>query len=73
LGLPVAADVDGLVFVDATHFYVSFNTDTAVPVLGTAQDEDVLQLTGTTWSVYFDGTNKGLTSNNLDVDAFDIP
>jgi len=26
-----------------------------------------------TWSVYFDGTGKGLTSGNLDVDAFDLP
>ena len=26
-----------------------------------------------TWSVYFDGTGKGLTNNNLDVDAFDLP
>ena len=25
------------------------------------------------WSVYFDGTAHGLTSSNLDVDAFDVP
>ena len=25
------------------------------------------------WSVYFDGTGNGLTSNNLDIDAFDLP
>ncbi len=32
-----------------------------------------MRRTGTVWSVYFDGTARGLTSNNLDVDAFDIP
>jgi hypothetical protein len=28
---------------------------------------------GGAWSVYFDGTAHGLTANNLDVDAFDLP
>ncbi|MBD3783065.1 MAG: hypothetical protein IE926_08940, partial [Micrococcales bacterium] len=39
----------------------------------TAQDEDVLEYTNGTWSVWFDGTAHGLTSNGLDVDAFSIP
>ena len=64
-------DVDGLVVVDATHFYVSFsNTTTTVPGLGAVQDEDVLFFNGTTWTVFFDGTAHGLgTSANLDLDA----
>ena len=37
------------------------------------QDEDVVCNNGGTWSVYFDGTAHGLTSGNLDVDAFDVP
>ncbi len=74
VGLDAAADVDGLVFVDATHFSVSFNaTTTTVPGLGAVQDEDVVSYSSSSWSVYFDGTNKGLTNDSLDVDAFDIP
>jgi hypothetical protein len=44
-----------------------------VPQVGTAQDEDVVRLNAGTWSVSFDGTAHGLTSDNLDVDAFDVP
>lgn len=68
-----SADVDGLVRVDATHFYISFNADTSVPSLGTVQDEDIVYYNNGTWFVYFDGTAKGLTSRNLDLDAFDLP
>jgi len=66
-------NVDGFVRVDATHFYVSYSADTTVPVLGAVQDEDVVYHNAGAWSVYFDGTSKGLTSANLDVDAFDLP
>ena len=48
-------------------------TTTTVPGLGTVQDEDVVFDSAGTWSVYFDGTAKGLTSTNQDVDAFDLP
>ena len=73
LGLPGTTNVDGFVWVDATHFYMSFSTDTAVPGPGTVQDEDVVYYNAGTWSVYFDGTSKGLTAAGQDVDAFDIP
>ncbi len=73
-GLPAAADTDGAVVLDATHVYLSFSpTTTTVPVLGTVQDEDVVAFNAGTWSVYFNGTAHGLTSTNLDVDAFDLP
>ena len=71
--MPVAANVDGLDWVDATHFYLSFAADTTVTGVGAVQDEDVVLRTGHSWSVYFDGTAHGLTSANLDVDAFDVP
>ncbi len=67
------ANVDGVVFVDATHFYLSFSGDTTLTGFGTVQDEDVVYRNGGTWSVYFDGTSKGLTAANLDIDAFDLP
>jgi len=72
--LPAAANVDGFVRVDATHFYLSFSaTSTTVPVLGAVQDEDVIYYSSGMWSVYFDGTAHGLTADALDVDAFDLP
>jgi len=72
--LPGNASVDGFVRIDATHFYLSFSgTSTTVPVLGAVQDEDVIYYNAGGWSVYFDGTAHGLTSTNLDVDAFDVP
>ncbi|HQR26916.1 MAG TPA: multicopper oxidase domain-containing protein [Nocardioides sp.] len=74
IGLPAATNVDGLVWQDATHQYLSFEPDTtAVPGLGNVQDEDVVHRGGTTWAVYFNGTGHGLTTANLDVDAFDLP
>ncbi len=72
--LPANANVDGFVRVDATHFYLSFSaTNTTVPALGAVQDEDVVYYNAGRWSVYFDGTAHGLTADNLDVDAFDVP
>ena len=67
------ANVDGVVWIDATHVYLSYSADTTVPVVGAVQDEDVVYSDAGVWSVYFDGTTKGLTSGNLDIDAFDLP
>jgi len=72
-GFASAANVDGFVRIDATRFLMSFATDTSVPGLGTVQDEDVVYFNAGTWTVYFDGTAQGLTNNNQDIDAFDIP
>ncbi len=77
-GLPDNADVDSVTVVSETHFYLSFNgagTPQTVTVadFGTVQDEDVLEFNSGTWSTYFDGTAAGLTTNNLDVDAVQVP
>ena len=74
-GIPVNADVDGLVWQDATHVHLSFaNATTTLPGAGTVQDEDVVRESAGTWSVYFDGTDHGVgTDAGLDVDAFDLP
>ncbi len=74
-GLAAAANVDGLVRgADNLHWRLSFSPDTTtVPGLGAVQDEDVVFDDAGVWSVYFDGTAKGLTSANLDLDAFDLP
>ena len=73
-GLPGGADVDGLKFIDATHFYVSFNSaNTNVPGLGNVQDEDIVYNNNGSWTVHFDGTAQGLTAGGHDLDAFYIP
>jgi hypothetical protein len=72
-GLLTNANVDGLVVVDATHFYLSFAVDTGLPGLGNVQDEDVVYYNAGVWSVYFDGTALGLVNAGQDIDAFDLP
>lgn len=74
IGLPGSANVDALEVVDENHFYVSFNADsTTVPVIGSVQDEDVVEYNNGTWSTYFDGTVPGLTGGALDIDAIQVP
>ncbi|WP_456847126.1 S8 family serine peptidase [Cellulomonas sp. P5_C6] len=74
IGLPAATNVDGYVRRDATHYLLSFSTPTTtVPTLGTTQDEDIIANNAGTWTTLFDGTSHGLTSDNLDIDAFDTP
>jgi VCBS repeat-containing protein len=71
--VPVGANVDALKFVSATEFYLSFTADVTLPGLGAVQDEDVVKYTNGSWSVYFDGTAKGLTSAGHDIDAVQLP
>ncbi len=71
---PNNPDVDGLVWVDENHFYLSFsNSNTNIPGVGRVQDEDVVYFDNGTWSVFFDGTANGLTAGSQDVDGFYVP
>lgn len=77
-GVPTTARIDGFAVDTAGHGWASFSADTTLPGVGAVQDEDVVEWTGTatttgTWKVWFNGTAHGLTSNNLDIDAFSIP
>ena len=72
VSVPAVANLDGYGRVDATTFYASFSTDVALPGLGIVQDEDVVLFNGTSWSLYFDGTARGLTSDAHDIDAISI-
>jgi FtsP/CotA-like multicopper oxidase with cupredoxin domain len=78
-GVPGAADVDALVVVDGNTFYMSFRLDTTidVPPAGptnniTAADEDVVLFDAGGWTIVFDGSDVGLTTNAEDVDAFEV-
>ena len=66
-------NVDGVVWVDATHLYLSYTPTRPCPGRQRCRTRTSSTTTPATWSVYFDGTAKGLTSGNLDVDAFDLP
>jgi chitodextrinase len=73
IGIPTTASVDGL-SVSGGKYYLSFAADVVIGGV-TYQDEDILLYDSdtTTWSLYFDGTAPGLTANNQDIDAVDIP
>ncbi|HOC42194.1 MAG TPA: Ig-like domain-containing protein [Thermoanaerobaculales bacterium] len=72
LPLPVTANIDGLIVVDATRFYVSFAADTTIQGFGPVQDEDVAYYDNGTWSVAFDMTAAGMTLAGHNIAAFDI-
>ncbi|WP_413785721.1 hypothetical protein [Intrasporangium zincisolvens] len=76
--------VDAATYVDATHVYLSFDGTNNLILTGglsslTVQDEDVVYWQSAsatslgTWSVWFDGTARGLTATDHDIDAFSLP
>jgi hypothetical protein len=72
-GLPGGADIDALLVVDADTFYMSFNGTVNPPgPLGNVDDSDIVLYDAGVWSLYFDGSDVGLSTNNEDVDAIDI-
>lgn len=73
-GVPATANVDGYSRVNAKRFYVSFAaTSTRIRHLGKVQDEDVVAFSGSSRSVYFNGTKHGMgTSGSKDIDALDV-
>lgn len=80
-GLPAAADIDALDYrFDSSNlhtlFYLSFDQPTAVPGLGTVDDSDVVLrscfLGACAWSMFFDGSAHGLTTDAEDIDAIDV-
>ncbi len=72
VGVPGAANLDALCLQGGVY-YVSFAADLAIRGV-TYQDEDVVAYEPVTdsWSLYFDGTARGLTAGNLDIDAVDV-
>jgi hypothetical protein len=67
IGLYGGANVDGLTWVDATHFYLSFTANVNPPgPVPTTQNEDILYYSAGTWSLIFDGSAFGLSGENID-------
>ncbi|MCP5099475.1 MAG: multicopper oxidase domain-containing protein, partial [Chloroflexi bacterium] len=74
-GLPANADIDAMKVIDADTIYMSFDVDglSLIPGQDTVQDEDIVLYDAGTLSLFFDGSELGLNSNNgEDVDAFEI-
>jgi hypothetical protein len=82
VGMDVSAEsIDSLSLLPDGRLLFSTTGDPSLPGLTTGKDEDVLAFTPTslgsttsgTWSIYFDGSDVGLSdSNNEDVDALDV-
>jgi uncharacterized protein YjiK len=73
--------IDAFSWVNATSILLSFDAPGTVPgIAGTTDDSDVVLFTSTslgtttagTFSVYFDGSDVGLTTNAEDVDAVEL-
>lgn len=71
-GVPGAADVDALSVVDTDTFYLSFWTATTLPDVGLVAPHDIVLYDAGTWSVFFDGSDVGLTGTGENVDGFVI-
>jgi hypothetical protein len=71
-GVPAAADVDALVVVDSDTFYLSFLATTTLPGVGSVASQDIVRFDAGTWSMYFDGSDVGLTAAAENIDAFEI-
>ena len=75
-----ALRIDALARLDATRLLLSFDTDKSVAAIGQVDDSDIYLFTATslgattagTFSLYFDGSDVGLTTNAHDVDALDV-
>ncbi len=73
--------IDAFSWVDANRVLLSFDVPGAVPgVAGTTDDSDIVLFTATslgsatsgTFSMYFDGSDVGLTTTQEDVDAVEL-
>jgi hypothetical protein len=72
-------DVDGFAVVNASTVLLSFTEPFTLSGLGSVDDSDILQFTGAfgsttsgAFSMYFDGSDVGLTTGDEEVDAFEL-
>lgn len=81
-GLPAAADIDAYNYqynqnIFTGYHLMSFDQPITIPGLGQVDDSDVVLYTKSlgiagTWSLYFDGSAYGLTTDGEDVDAIEV-
>jgi PEP-CTERM motif len=70
-GIDRSLDVDGAQDIGGGHL-LSFDTAGTVGAV-TFQDEDILRLVGTTWSLAFDASNADADWGAADMDALQVP
>ena len=76
----VTNDVNGFTMLSSGAILLTFDTETMVPSLGSVDDSDIVQFTPNalgggmagTFSLYFDGSDVGLTTDGEDIDAIAI-
>lgn len=74
------ADLNAFVIVDANTLLMSFMQPVTIAGLGKVDDSDILQFNATSlgdttagsFSLYFDGSDVGLTNASEDIDALDL-
>ncbi|MFN8456770.1 MAG: IPT/TIG domain-containing protein [Anaerolineae bacterium] len=79
VSIPAAADIDAFYIVDPNLILLSFEAGVTLPGVGTVTDADVVQFTATSlgsntagsFSLFFDGSDVGLTTVDEDVDAIE--
>jgi hypothetical protein len=71
--------IDAFTRVDIDTLLLSFDADRSVPGIGTVDDSDIVRFDGTlgaatsgTFSLYFDGSDVGLTATAHDLDAVEL-
>jgi len=69
-GVPNGANVDAFVYNGPTDAYLSFSNSFNWPGIGAVGSADIVHWNGTAWSMYFQGSDVGLTTNAENVDAF---
>jgi uncharacterized protein YjiK len=67
-----AEDIDGIAFAPDGRLVVSLRGSSNILGVFTSGDEDLLSFNGSSWSIYFDGSDVGLNAANLDVDSASI-
>ena len=74
-----ALEIDGLDVLSTDQLLISFTTSGSVPGIGTVDDSDIVLFSGSlgpatsgTFSMYFDGSDVGLTRNGEDIDGLSL-
>ena len=57
---------------DSDTFYVSFLAGTTLPGVGAVASQDIARFDAGTWTMFFDGSDVGLTAGAENIDAFEI-
>jgi hypothetical protein len=73
-------DLDAFAFLDDDSLLLSFNNSTTITGAGTVDDSDIVRFDATSlgtttagsFSLYFDGSDVGLTTGTEDVDALEL-